>query len=80
VSFEALLALNPEVLLIREADTPADQARMKQVVATLAEHPVWSQVPAIQSGRVHWIPNGPLSIPGPRVMEAYSQIAEAIWE
>jgi iron complex transport system substrate-binding protein len=80
VSFEALLALNPEVLLIREAETPADQARMEKVVASLPSHPVWSQVAAIRNNRVQWIPNGPLSIPGPRVMQAYSQIAKAIWE
>lgn len=79
VSFEALLALNPEVLLIREGDSPADQARMEAVVATLPAHPVWSHVPAVQAGRIHWIPNGPLSIPGPRVMEAYGSIAKAIW-
>ena len=80
VSFEALLSLNAEVLLIREAESPADQARMEELVAGLPGHPVWSHVPAIQNGRIHWISNGPLSIPGPRVMQAYSQIAEAIWE
>lgn len=80
VSFEALLALNPEVVLIREAETPAAQARMEAVVAGLPDHPVWSQIPAVQTGRIHWIPNGPLSIPGPRVMQAYDSIARAIWE
>jgi iron complex transport system substrate-binding protein len=80
VSFEALLALNPDVLLVREADSPAEQARMEAVVAELPDHPVWSQIPAIENGRVHWIPNGPLSIPGPRVMQAYASIASAIWE
>lgn len=80
VSFEALLALDPEVLLLREADSPEAQARMEAVVKTLPEHPVWRQVPAVQNGRIHWIPNGPLSIPGPRVMQAYASIAGAIWE
>lgn len=79
VSLEALLSLNPEVLLIREADTPADQARMEAEVAALSRHPVWKQVQAVQEGRIHWIPNGPLSIPGPRVMEAYASVASAVW-
>jgi iron complex transport system substrate-binding protein len=79
LSLEALLTLNPEVLLIREAESPAEQAQMEAVVASLPDHPVWSKVRAVQDGRIHWIPNGPLSIPGPRIMQAYAAIAEAIW-
>jgi iron complex transport system substrate-binding protein len=79
LSLEALVTLNPEVLLIREAETPAEQARLEAIVAGLPDHPIWRQVSAIRDGRVHWIPNGPLSIPGPRIMQAYAAIAEAVW-
>lgn len=79
VSFENLLAMDPDVLLIREADTPAGQDRMEKAVAGLENHAVWSLVPAVRNGRVHFVPNGPLSIPGPRVMQAYRSIAEAVW-
>lgn len=80
VSFEALLSMNPEVLLIKEADNPAEQARMEKEVAKLPDHPVWKEVEAVRTGRIHWVPNGPLSIPGPRMMQAYAAIAGAIWE
>ncbi len=79
VSLEALLTLDPEVLLIREADTAQEQARMEAEVAGLSRHPVWKEVQAVREGRIHWVPNGPLSIPGPRVIEAYSSVASAIW-
>ena len=79
VSFEALLTLNPEVLLVREAETPAAQAQLAERVARLASHPVWKQVNAVQNHRIHWIPYGPVTVPGPRVIEAYDSIARAIW-
>jgi iron complex transport system substrate-binding protein len=80
VSLEALLLLNPEVILLREGESPEEQRRMEETVASLADHPVWSQVEAVRNQRLHWIPNGPVSIPGPRVTEAYAHIAEAIWQ
>jgi len=80
VSFETLLSLDPQILLIREAESPEAQANLEAIVEKLPEHPVWKQVRAIRDKRIHWIPYGPLSIPGPRVMEAYDSIASAIWE
>lgn len=80
VSFEALLALDPEVLLIRKAGTDAEQERMERIVAGLEDHPVWSQVTAVREGRIHWLPYGPLTIPGPRITEAHAAIADAVWE
>ncbi|MGC9452949.1 MAG: ABC transporter substrate-binding protein [Oceanipulchritudo sp.] len=80
VSFEALLALDPEVLIIREAETPTEQARLMERIERLPTHPVWRQVAAVRENRVRFVPHSPLNIPGPRMMEAYSQIARAIWE
>jgi ABC-type Fe3+-hydroxamate transport system substrate-binding protein len=79
VSLEALLALDPQVIVIREGETPADQARMEREVARLAAHPVWRQLPAVRDGRVHFLPNGPFTIPGPRIMQAYAAMADAVW-
>jgi iron complex transport system substrate-binding protein len=79
LSLEALLALDPEVLILREAESPSAQARMEQELARLPEHPVWSQVRAIRDQRVHWVPAAPFTIPGPRVMQAYAATATAVW-
>ena len=80
VSFEALLALDPEVILIRDGETPAEKALLRERISQLAGHPVWSKVTAVRENRVHILDHGPLNIPGPRIMEAYREIAEAIWE
>jgi iron complex transport system substrate-binding protein len=80
VSFEALLALDPEVLIIREGEKPEEQERLEKIIAGLPNHPVWKQVAAVREGHIRTVPNGPLNIPGPRIMQAYALIAEAIWE
>lgn len=79
ISLEALLALDPEVVLVRAAENPAEQARMEERIRQLPMHPVWKQVRAVREGRVRIVPYGPLNIPGPRIMEAYASVADGIW-
>jgi iron complex transport system substrate-binding protein len=80
VSFETLVSLNPEILLVRDGESPEAQTLLRQQVQSLSGHPVWKQVKAVQDGRVHILPHGPFNIPGPRIMQAYASIAEAVWE
>jgi iron complex transport system substrate-binding protein len=79
VSLETLLLLNPEVILLRRAETDEAQARLEKIVANLPRHPVWQQVEAIQTGRIEWLPYAPLTIPGPLMADAFSAIATALW-
>lgn len=79
VSMEALVALNPSVILVRDGETPEQQARLLAEIENLPAHPVWRQVRAVQDGRVHLVPHAPLNIPGPRIMQAFSAIAERLW-
>jgi len=79
ISMEALLSLNPDVVLVREGESPEAQARLEAEVSRLDQHPVWRQVRAVQEGRVRFVPHGPLNIPGPRIMEAFRAVAEGIW-
>ncbi len=80
ISMEALLSLDPEVILVRDGENPEAQARLQAEIASLPQHPVWRQVRAVREGRVRIVPYGPLNIPGPRVMEAFKAVAEGIWE
>ena len=80
VSFEALLALDPEILLIRDGSTAPEQEQLRAHIAKLPTHPVWKEVKAVQDGRIHILPHGPLNIPGPRIMKAYASVADAIWD
>lgn len=79
ISMEALLQLDPQILLVRAAETPQAQDLLEQRLAALRQHPVWKQVSAVRNGRIHVLPHGPLNIPGPRVMQAYGAVADAIW-
>jgi iron complex transport system substrate-binding protein len=79
VSPEALLHLAPEVILIRDASSPAGRAALRDAIDRLANDNIWCHVPAVQNGRVHILPYGPLNIPGPRMAEAFAAVAAAIW-
>ncbi|MEX0326102.1 MAG: ABC transporter substrate-binding protein [Puniceicoccaceae bacterium] len=80
VSLEGLLSMNPEILLIRDGESPQAQEALRGRIARLEEHPVWRQVEAVKTDRVHILPYGPLNIPGPRIMDAYGAVAGAVWE
>ena len=80
ISPEALVSLNPEVVLVRDADTVAGKSLLRERLGELPQHPVWSKVSAVREGRVHILPHGPLNIPGPRIMEAYEAVAGSVWE
>lgn len=79
LSLESLLALNPEILIVRDSQNPAEAAQLRETLAGLAQHPVWRHVTAVHDQRIHIVPHGPLNIPGPRLMQAYAAIAAAIW-
>lgn len=80
VSYEALITMDPEVLLVRDGVTDAEKEKIRAQVASLATHPIWKQVSAVQNGKIRIVPHGPLNIPGPRIMDAYRAVAEAVWE
>jgi len=80
VSLEALMAMDPEIILLRKGNSEEEQQQLTRIVQGLRSHPVWSTLQAVREDRVHWLPNGPLSIPGPRIGEAFGAIAQAIWE
>jgi iron complex transport system substrate-binding protein len=80
VSYEALMTMNPEVLIVRDGASEEERAKVRAQVAKLQGHPIWKQVTAVREGNVRIIPHGPLNIPGPRIMDAYRSVAEGIWE
>lgn len=80
VSFEGLIAMDPDVVLVRDGTTDAERERIRAQLADLQDHPVWKQISAVKEGNVRIVPHGPLNIPGPRIMDAYGAVAKAIWE
>lgn len=79
IKLEDLAELDPDVILLRDSSSEAGQAKLRERVATLSTHGSWQDLRAVQTGRIHILPSGPLNIPGPRIMQAYRSVAEAIW-
>lgn len=79
VSFEALLQLNPDIILVRDASSESGRTALRQLIERLPQHAVWGQVEAVRNGRIHILPYGPLNIPGPRLVDAYRSVSAAIW-
>lgn len=76
---ESLLDANPEVLLFKDGETPEAAAELRDRIARLARHPIWQHIDAVKNGRIAILPPGPLSIPGPRMVDALEDIARALW-
>lgn len=76
---EALLARDPEVILLTVSADPALRRALEARLARLHEDPVWQTVTAVRTGRVVLVEEGPLQIPGPRMAEALESVARAIW-
>lgn len=77
--FESLLDANPDVILIKDGDTPAEAATLRERIAILPDHPIWKHLDAVKAGRIVILEPGPLSIPGPRMLDALEAIAAGIW-
>lgn len=78
-SFESILADPPDVILLQNGRTEAERAARQREIAELPSHRLWGRLEAVQAGRIVLIEPDPLSIPGPRVTQAYRDIAMAIW-
>jgi iron complex transport system substrate-binding protein len=76
---EGLLAEDPEVIFFKDGESPAEAERLRARLAALPEHPVWRHLRAVREGRLVILAPGPLSIPGPRMVDALEAIAEGLW-
>jgi iron complex transport system substrate-binding protein len=76
---EDLTKLDPDVILLRDSSTQTGQASLRERVASLSQQATWQDLTAVRTGRIHILPHGPLHVPGPRIVQAYRSIAEAIW-
>lgn len=76
---ESLLAADPEAILIRDGSTPEEAEALRERLAALPEHPIWKHLSAVQNNRIGILPYGPLTIPGPRMIDALEAIAGGIW-
>lgn len=79
LSWEELLAANPEVLILAPCGFPLD--RTLQEFPLLQRHPAWPALRAVQEGRVYAIDgNAYLNRSGPRLVESAELLAYALWD
>jgi len=76
---EAVIARDPEVILISAPEDPALRRALEARLLRLATDPLWSPLTAVRNGRVVLLDEGPLQIPGPRIGAAQEAVARAIW-
>ncbi|MFP4282304.1 MAG: ABC transporter substrate-binding protein [Opitutales bacterium] len=76
---EGLLAAEPDVIFIKDGDTPAEAAVLREQLARLPEHPVWRHLRAVREGRLVILPSGPVNIPGPRMLDLLEALSAGTW-
>lgn len=73
ISNEALIAADPEVVLL------ADAGAAKVDPATVGARPGWAGISAVRNGRVYVLDGDIASRPGPRIVDALEAIARAFY-
>lgn len=78
LSWEELREADPDVLILAPCGFPL--ARTMQELPVLQHHPLWSELHAVQAGRVYAIDgNAYLNRSGPRLVESAGLLACACW-
>lgn len=80
LQFEALVDLDPEVILIKEGSSPAEKAALDRALERIGHHPIWQTTSAVRNQRIYRIPAEHINIPGPRTWDALEAFAAAIWD
>ena len=73
IGLEALVALAPEVIIT--TSSPGGVDAMAGQIDRLRSFEGWKSLPAVKSGRVHFVEGDLLTRPGPRLIEALEQLA-----
>ena len=78
LNLEALLHANPEVIFVTFDGSEMQGMHLRRRILSLQKDPIWSQINAIRSGRIHLIFEDYLSVPGIRSLEALQTLSAAI--
>lgn len=75
-SLETLLVKDPQVIIVAPQMPPARATSADEVLGRLRAHPVWSQISAVRTGRVHLVRTDLIGQPTPRVVDGLRELAE----
>jgi iron complex transport system substrate-binding protein len=74
VDTETIVARDPEIIVLTDADVPFNPQTPEMVAA----RPGWNVVSAVQSGAVHAVPGALVSTPGPRLADGLEALARVL--
>ncbi len=78
LNLEALLHANPEVIFVTFNGSDMEGEQLRRRISSLQKDPIWSQINAIRTGRIHLIYEDYLSVPSIRSLEALQTLSAAI--
>ena len=78
LNLETLLVANPDVIFVTFNGSEIQGLQLRRRILLLQKDPIWSQINAIRSGRIHLIFEDYLSIPSIRSLEALQTLSSAI--
>lgn len=73
LSAEAIIAANPQVILLADAD------EANQSLQTVRARPGWNVIAAVSSGRVYPVDANVLTRPGPRIVDGLEQLEKILY-
>ncbi|MCA1644987.1 MAG: helical backbone metal receptor [Chloroflexi bacterium] len=71
VGAELIVARNPEIIVLTDADLPFNP----QTPELVAARPGWNTITAVQNGAIYAVPGALYSTPGPRLIEGLEALA-----
>ncbi|MEC9228568.1 MAG: helical backbone metal receptor [Verrucomicrobiota bacterium] len=78
LNLEGLLHANPEVIFVTFNGSDMQGVQLRRRISSLQKDPIWSQINAIRTGRIHLIYEDYLSVPSIRSLEALQTLSTAI--
>jgi len=79
-SREAVVAADPQLIIIAQRHGVGQQKRVQDILAQLRALPAWREVAAVKGGQVYLINDDLVTIPGPRLIEGLEEISYLISE
>jgi len=79
-SREAVVAADPQLIIIAQRHGAGQQETSQDILAQLQTLPAWREVAAVKGGQVYLINDDLVTIPGPRLIDGLEEISHLISE
>lgn len=79
LSMETILKRNPEVVIVGLYGNMSTDTSREKILARLRSDRVWSQISAVQTGRVHALDNDAVHRAGPRTAQIVAEMARLFY-